>query len=296
MSPCFFSSTSTQLAKVVFPLPESPVSQIVRAVLESAFMCGTLAEMIEQVKQIARLAGQHIQKLYEGEPLDITIKSDASPVTAADLEANEIILKSLKRISNFPILSEEAVIAYPERRNWHSYWIVDPLDGTKGFINRTGDFTVNIALIENETPVLGVIHVPKTDDLYWAEKGGGAFKNGSMIRNSRQGPMTIAVASKLHGGHESEWLKKLGITEVIYVNSSLKLCWLAEGKADLYPRLKPTMEWDTAAGEIILTESGCEIVGFETLAPLPHNQEDLMNPSFVAYRKTAAQLIARSAP
>lgn len=257
------------------------------------FDCATLSSiMIEQVQDIARRAGRHILKLYEGSPLEVTIKTDTSPVTAADLEANAIIMEGLQKISRLPILSEEALVDYEERKSWTEYWIVDPLDGTKGFINRTGDFTVNIALIKNETPIFGVIHVPKTDDLYWAEKNGGAFKNGERIFNNRTGAISMAVASKLHGGHESEWLKSLGVTEVVYVNSSLKLCWLAEGKADLYPRLKPTMEWDTAAGEIILTESGCEIVGLETLAPLPHNQEDLMNPSFLAYRKSATQLIA----
>lgn len=246
------------------------------------------------MEKLAWTAGEWIWDRYMDGQYSIQLKEDESPVTEADLGANDIICKGLSEFSNIPILSEEDVPDWETRKNWSEYWLIDPLDGTKGFINKTGDFTVNIALIKGGIPVLGVISVPKSGDIYSAELGQGALKNGEPISNTRSGPMTIGVASKLHTGGEAEYLDSLNVADTIYVNSSLKLCWLAEGKADIYPRMRPTMEWDTGAGEILLTESGCEILSQDTLGPLPHNQKDLTNPPFVAYRKSASFLIAET--
>lgn len=249
--------------------------------------------MREKIEKLASQAGEFIWDRYEDGENSIHIKEDETPVTEADLGANEIILKGLRAISDFPVVSEESIPPWEDRKKWNTYWLVDPLDGTKGFINRTGDFTVNIALIQNGHPILGVISLPKSGDVYSAEFGKGAFKNGSAIFNERQGKMTVGMASKLHEGGEGDFLKSLGVEETIYVNSSLKLCWLAEGKADIYPRIRPTMQWDTGAGEIILKEAGCEIVNWETMDSLPHGTESLINPQFIAYRKSAAQMIAK---
>jgi 3'(2'), 5'-bisphosphate nucleotidase len=240
--------------------------------------------MREQVENVAREAGQKIWQMYQGAPLEVETKSDDSPVTAADLEANRIIMAGLKQFSDLPVLSEEALPSPEDRKSWSEYWLVDPLDGTKGFIKRTGDFTVNIALICDKAPVMGVIYVPKTQEMYSAETGVGAFKDGTKIFNDRTGAPSVAVASKLHQGEEADWMKQLGVNETVNVNSSLKLCWLAEGKADIYPRNKPTMEWDTGAGEVILLEAGCKILSLPRLGPMPHNNEDLTNPGFIAFR------------
>ena len=244
------------------------------------------------MEKLAWKAGEWIWDRYSDGNYSIQLKEDESPVTEADLGANDIICKGLSDFSDVPILSEEAVPPWETRKHWAEYWLIDPLDGTKGFVNKTGDFTVNIALIQNGKPVLGVISVPKSGDIYSAELGQGAFKNGEPIKNERTGPMTVGVASKLHTGGEAEYLKGLGVSDTVYVNSSLKLCWLAEGKADIYPRMRPTMEWDTGAGEILLTEAGCDIVTQDTLAALPHNQENLQNPPFVAYRMSASRQLA----
>ncbi|NQZ02039.1 MAG: 3'(2'),5'-bisphosphate nucleotidase CysQ [Bdellovibrionales bacterium] len=238
----------------------------------------------QQVEDIAREAGKKIWEMYQGTPLEVETKADDSPVTQADLEANRIITLGLEKLGTTPILSEEALPDSKERLGWSEYWLVDPLDGTKGFIKRTGDFTVNIALIRNQKPVMGVIYVPKTEEMYSAELGSGAFKDGETMSNKRQGPPTVAVASKLHQGEEADWMNRIGIEDTVNVNSSLKLCWLAEGKADIYPRNKPTMEWDTGAGEIILTEAACQILSLPRLEAMPHNQEDLTNPGFIAFR------------
>ncbi|MEO0335888.1 MAG: 3'(2'),5'-bisphosphate nucleotidase CysQ, partial [Pseudomonadota bacterium] len=245
---------------------------------------GEVGDMQEKVERIAKLAGEKIWELYQGIPLDVQTKDDNSPVTDADLEANQIITNGLNEFSDLPVLSEEALPDPEARKAWGQYWLVDPLDGTKGFIKRTGDFTVNIALIDNKAPVMGVIYVPKTGDMYSASKDNGAFKNGQRIFNDREGSPTVAVASKLHQGEETIWMKELGVHETVNVNSSLKLCWLAEGKADIYPRNKPTMEWDTGAGEVILNEAGCQILSLPGLQPMPHNEEDLTNPGFLAFR------------
>lgn len=247
-----------------------------------------------QLEELALKVAKNIWQEYQKANIHVDIKGDGSPVTPVDMMAHHKIVAGLQKISQDPILSEEDVIDFSTRKSWNRYWLVDPLDGTKGFIQRTGDFTVNIALIENQKPILAVISVPKTNDVYFAQQGKGAFKNSKPIFNKRQGPLEIGLSSKLHPGEEADWFASNNIEQIITANSSLKMCWLAEGIADVYPRFRPTMEWDTGAGEIILKEAGCDIVQLEDLSPMPHNQQDLTNPSFIAYRTSGSELIAKN--
>ncbi|MCC5940931.1 MAG: 3'(2'),5'-bisphosphate nucleotidase CysQ, partial [Balneolaceae bacterium] len=214
--------------------------------------------MLEQIKAIAIEAGEAILTFYNDD-ISFNRKDDNSPLTKADLAAHKIIVKGLKELApGIPIISEESEIPdYETRKNWTMFFLVDPLDGTKEFIKKNGEFTVNIALIEGDSPVLGVVYIPAQDRLYFADKESGAWlQNGadrafkiSHTPYDKSKPARIAV-SRSHGGSDTiERLAKLGIevSEEIPYGSSLKICLVAEGKADIYPRFGPTMEWDTAA-------------------------------------------------
>jgi 3'(2'), 5'-bisphosphate nucleotidase len=245
--------------------------------------------IIEQVIKIAEQAGEKILKFYDDE-IEVTSKGDDSPLTKADLAAHHHIVDGLKALTpEIPIISEESgVPEYEERKKWNKYWLVDPLDGTKEFIKKNGEFTVNIALIEHAKPVLGVVNVPVQHTTYYAEKGAGAFKkseNGGVTRIiseefAKPGKACIVV-SRSHGDDTTK--KKLAdigieVTEEVPSGSSLKFCIVAEGNADLYPRLGPTMEWDTAAADAIYrysTNKG------EKYSPLKYNKENLLNPYFM---------------
>jgi len=244
----------------------------------------------------------------------VELKEDKSPLTLADKKSNEVITNLLKD-TPYPILSEEGKsIPYSERKDWERFWLIDPLDGTKEFIKRNGEFTVNIALIENGIPIIGVIYVPVTDYLYFASKERGAylvsdhnleFEFEMQVENSKPAqelkilqhsgdklplkkkarPFT-AVASRSHLSPDTEnylntLKEKHGEVEMISSGSSLKLCLVAEGKADVYPRLAPTMEWDTAAGQAIAECAGKKVTDFNTGLPLTYNKENLLNPSFI---------------
>ncbi|MDD4516658.1 3'(2'),5'-bisphosphate nucleotidase CysQ [Massilibacteroides sp.] len=251
-------------------------------------------------------AGQEIMKVYVDKETELEIekKADNSPVTNADKAANNLIENALS-VTPFPILSEEGVqIPYKERSKWDTFWMVDPLDGTKEFIKRNGEFTVNIALIKKQTPVLGVIYVPVRKELYYATDSIGAFKidgldyanqmsYSDICTQSKQLPLKllhqsiVVVASRSHKTEHCiefiENLKKQGkpVTE-INSGSSLKICMVAEGTADIYPRFAPSMEWDTAAGHAIVRASGYEIYQIDGKTPLVYNKENLLNPWFVA--------------
>ncbi len=227
-------------------------------------------------------------KIYQKD-FKVEYKDDKSPLTAADLVANTIICDNLKRLyPNIPIMSEEnKQVEYPIRKEWQYYWCIDPIDGTKEFIKKNGEFTVNIALIENNTPILGVVYAPAMNDIYYSKKGDGAYKNNQEL------PLTInmtpndklrVVASKSHLSTETQaFIDKLETKEIeqVSIGSSLKLCMVAEGSADIYPRLAPTMEWDTAAADAIVRESGKMTYQFESDEPVVYNKEDLLNPWFV---------------
>jgi len=241
------------------------------------------------VIDLAREAGRATMTYYDA-PADAGVreKEDRSPVTLADEVAHDILVEGLHRIDPVtPIVSEEAAAAdFEARRGWDRFWLVDPLDGTKEFIKRRAEFTVNIGLIERGEPVFGVVLAPALDLLYWAVKGGGAWReaNGGTperIYSTVAAPGTplTVVESLSHPSAElEEYLKTIPVARRVKAGSSLKFCWVAEGKADVYPRLGPTMEWDVAAGDCVYRQSGRN---GERPSPLTYNKPDLRNPSFV---------------
>jgi 3'(2'), 5'-bisphosphate nucleotidase len=245
---------------------------------------------IHEITAIAKRAGDAIMKIYRKD-FSIEYKDDNSPVTEADKKAHEIIYDGLSNLNiSFPVLSEEGIeIPYEERRGWEYFWMIDPLDGTKEFIKKNGDFTVNIALIHKNTPILGVVYAPALNEMYWAKKGCGAFKNGHKLplyTNNHPEKVLHVVASKSHLSRETEaFIDELAKTtetiECISKGSSLKLCMVAEGSADIYPRLAPTMEWDTAAADVIVRETGGLTIDRDTENILEYNKVNLLNSWFV---------------
>ncbi|WDE09247.1 3'(2'),5'-bisphosphate nucleotidase CysQ [Thalassomonas viridans] len=241
--------------------------------------------MIDSVIRVAQQAAQAILEVYHRGDFTVGQKADASPVTRADLAANDIIIAGLAGIGGYPVLTEESPVAYAQRRHWQKYWLVDPLDGTKDFIAKNDGFTVNIALMENRQPVLGVVLLPVTGDVYYAEKNSGAFKNGRRIINRSQRRDLIASDSIFHSTPlVSEFFAAHKITRITRFGSSIKICKLAEGVIDVYPRLNGTKEWDTAASHIIANEAGCKLIDVVTAKPLTYNKENLVNNHFIASR------------
>ncbi len=249
--------------------------------------------LLEQIITLAQRAGEAILDVYDGDQFNVQTKSDESPVTAADLAAHGVLVSGLRNLlPDVPVLSEEGVIPpFHERARWQRYWIVDPLDGTKEFIQRNGEFTVNIALIENHIPVLGVVYVPVTGVVYAGLAGAGAFKDVDGVRRSIRvrplpppGEVTV-VASRRHGADTVEALlarlaDQLGSMRAVSMGSSLKLCLVAEGVADFYPRLALTCEWDTAAAQAVVEAAGGAVLDID-LAPMRYNtKEGLLNPFF----------------
>jgi 3'(2'), 5'-bisphosphate nucleotidase len=241
------------------------------------------------VVDLVREAGRATMTYYDAPAsADVREKDDRSPVTLADEVAHGILLEGLRRIDpDTPVVSEEAAAAdFETRRGWRRFWLVDPLDGTKEFIKRRAEFTVNVALIEDGEPVLGVVEAPALELVYWAVKGGGAWReqNGAPAERiystapTPGAPLTV-VESLSHPSPElEEYLKTIPVAKRVKAGSSLKFCWVAEGRADIYPRLGPTMEWDVAAGDCVYRQSGRE---GERPSPLIYNKPDLRNPSFV---------------
>ncbi|WP_345985254.1 3'(2'),5'-bisphosphate nucleotidase CysQ [Sulfurimonas sp. HSL-1656] len=250
---------------------------------------------LEVIVAIAKKAGDAIMAIYE-QGFTVEYKDDNSPLTTADTTANEIICQALKEFyPKIPLLSEEnKAVPYEERKHWEFYWCIDPIDGTKEFIKKNGEFTVNIALIHKDTPVLGVVYAPALGDMYKAKKGEGAFKNGLRLplKENKTPELSLhVVASKSHLSEETQaFIDTLAKTtrEIHQVSkgSSLKLCMVAEGEADVYPRLAPTMEWDTAAADAVVRESGKMIYQYapdiSDNVPMVYNKPDLLNPWFVA--------------
>ena len=245
---------------------------------------------IEVIRKIARAAGKEILSIYDDSDFSrvVDFKSDNSPLTLADQASHKVIEKGLKEsYPELPVISEEgSEITYEERREWSYFWLVDPLDGTKEFINRNGEFTVNIALIKDRKPVLGVIYTPVTDELYEGLVGEYARKiHDSKIQNlhvNNKSDNRIAVRSKSHPSkEEEEVLKRYKVVDSISVGSSLKFCMVAEGKADIYYRHGPTMEWDTAAGQAVLEASGGKVYKNTGDESFTYNKESLLNGSFL---------------
>lgn len=243
---------------------------------------------IKDIRNIALDAGKVIMEIYK-QDFNITYKEDNSPLTLADTKSNHIICSALTKLyPNIPILSEEnKEIQYQERKNWKYYWCIDPIDGTKEFIKRNGEFTINIALIYKNSPVLGVVYAPAIKAMYYAKKGSGAFLNDERLpikTNNFQKIKLTVVASKSHLSIETQkFIDTLNAQEVLLISkgSSLKLCMVASGEADIYPRLAPTMEWDTAAADAIVRESEKMTYQFPTNLPLIYNKANLLNPYFI---------------
>ncbi len=245
-------------------------------------------------------AGKAIMEIYQSDDFEIQTKSDSSPLTKADLAAHNIIIAELKK-TNIPILSEEdANIPYKERKNWKQFWLVDPLDGTKEFIKKNDEFTVNIALIENGVPILGVIYLPVFKSIYFANQEIGSFYNSNtekteqiiedgILLPKKSPEIFTVVGSRSHMNEQtqnyfSELKKKHGELNIISKGSSLKLCMVAEGSAHEYPRFGPTMEWDTAAGHAIALFSGATVTKEDQKTNLTYNKENLLNPFFIIKR------------
>jgi len=244
---------------------------------------------LQPIFDIAKRAGAAILDVYASQ-FEVTDKEDRTPLTLADLRAHEVITKGLKELdASIPVLSEEAsTIPYAERRAWSRYWLVDPLDGTREFISRNGEFTVNIALIEEHLPVAGVVYVPVRDTLYFGTREGGAWrviKHGEAERisvSAVQRPLRV-VGSRSHRDADfAKLLPKLEPCDLVSVGSSIKFCLVAEGSADFYPRFGPTSEWDTGAAQAVLEAAGGAVVTLDG-RPLRYNTKDsLLNPSFLA--------------
>ena len=253
-----------------------------------------MKQLLSLAIEAAVEAGTAILNVYDSD-FSVDYKDDKSPLTLADKRAHLKIMSFLEK-TDYPILSEEGKhLSYEERKNWSRFWLVDPLDGTKEFVKRNGEFTVNIALIENGTPVMGVIYVPVKDTLYYGSEE-GAFKKEGFSFSSPSPPKKMPlpkgdriytiVGSRSHMSIETEVFfeemrSQHGAVEILSVGSSLKLCMVAEGKADVYPRYAPTMEWDTAAGHAIVIAAGFQVLEYSSNKDLKYNKEDLLNPWFL---------------
>lgn len=263
-------------------------------------MTNNTNDLLNSVIAIAREAGAAIMTVYNSGDAGVTSKADDSPLTLADLAAHKVIVAGLTKLAvNYPVLSEEAAnIDFEERSKWSRYWLVDPLDGTKEFIKRNGEFTVNIALIENGVPILGVVYAPVLDVCYFGALGAGAqIQRGQtaaqeiQAQTANNGEIIKVVASRSHADERTHaLLTKIGAHECVSMGSSLKLCLVAEGAAHFYPRLGPTMEWDTAAADAVVRAAGGRVCQRNGEA-LQYNKPNLLNPEFFVLAKDDQRLM-----
>lgn len=247
-----------------------------------------LHQYIEPIAELAKTAGDAILEVYATD-FDVQNKDDESPLTQADMAAHRIIEAGLNKLTpEIPVISEESGLApFSERSSWQTYWLIDPLDGTKEFVNRNGEFTVNIALIHDNRPVFGVVHVPVKEITYIGCEGHGAElrdKDGSrkiQVASASQQPIMV-VGSRSHRGSSLDaYLERMGDFEMLPMGSSLKFCKVAEGAADIYPRLGLTSEWDTAAAQAVVEQAGGQVLELDG-KPLSYNKkEDILNPFFL---------------
>ena len=251
----------------------------------------SLCELTESIIELAREAGHKILEIYETE-FDIQHKDDRTPLTEADMAAHRIIDDGLAKLTpDIPVLSEESKdIPFSERSAWSRYWLVDPLDGTREFIKRNGEFTVNIALIEGHDAIAGVVYAPVLRLCYYACKGDGAFKvidDGTPepihVRKWHGGTVTVAGSRSHRGSTLDAYLDNLADYDIISMGSALKSCLVAEGRADIYPRLGPTSEWDTAAAQIVVEEAGGQITKTNMERMRYNTKESLLNPHFFVF-------------
>jgi 3'(2'), 5'-bisphosphate nucleotidase len=264
-----------------------------------------LKELLKTATMASIEAGKAVNEVYQGKDFEVESKEDESPLTLADRKSHQIITNYLEK-TDYPVLSEEGKdIPYEERSNWEYFWLVDPLDGTKEFIKKNGEFTVNIALIREGKPILGVVFAPYVRELYFGAEKFGAYKvegipedglknynmdelmkTGQILPVSDTRDHLVVVASRSHLNDETqayvdELSKKYGDAEFVSKGSSLKICMVAEGKADAYPRFAPTMEWDTAAGHAVALAAGFPVTQKDGKTPLLYNKEELTNPYFI---------------
>lgn len=265
-----------------------------RAVL-SPELQASIRSWLPEVIEVARQAGKIILKIYESD-FQISNKKDDTPVTCADLAANELIVQKLSELTpDIPILSEESIeVPFEERRHWETYWLVDPLDGTRAFIEQTGEFSVNIALVHRHSPVIGVIYSPVKQCSFYACYGHGAFHltkenqaKSILVRSHCQNQITVAGTRTSRSEALLAYLKNLESAfercEIKFMGSSLKSCMVAEGEADLYVRLGPTSEWDTAAAQCIVEEAGGMITDTQMQALKYNTRDSLLNPNFFVF-------------
>lgn len=273
-----------------------------------------LQERLQLAIRAALLAGDEIMKIYETD-FTVDFKTDHSPLTEADRRAHDIISHHLAA-NGIPVLSEEGKhLPYHQRQKWETLWVVDPVDGTKEFVRRNGEFTVNIALVKSQKPVLGVIWCPVARQLYFGDSQKGeawrcqfdthlANEITPDILNSRAERLplpqnrsnVIVAASRSHLSHDTQLfinkIKQENEVELLSRGSSLKMCMIAEGSADVYPRMAPTSEWDTAAGQAIIEAAGGQVLDYATNTPLQYNKPDLLNPWFIAFAKNQTELLS----
>lgn len=256
----------------------------------------TLTVDVQELLSMIEEAGKKVMNIYNSdeENWEVSAKADDSPLTKADQTANQHICDALKALyPEVPIISEEnQAIPYEERNQYENFWLVDPLDGTKEFLKKNGEFTINLALVQGRRPVAGIVYAPALGKLYYGAEGHGAFL---MDENGENHPLQVntfsmnnkglrVVASRSHMNDETQaFLNQLNAPELVSMGSSLKLMLVAEGKADVYPRLGPTMEWDTGAAQSIVEEAGGKVLQYEDEKPLLYNKQDLHNPWFVVY-------------
>ncbi|MEP3351544.1 MAG: 3'(2'),5'-bisphosphate nucleotidase CysQ [Marinomonas sp.] len=244
----------------------------------------------QDIIDLAKQAGDAIMDIYQKD-FAVYDKSDASPLTEADLAAHHILVEGLERLTDYPVLSEESSEEIKkERLNWEQYWLIDPLDGTKEFVKKNGEFTVNVAFIDNGKPTFGVVYAPALDTLYVGDVNEGAYKQDSNKPiekiTVREKPTKtsdyVIVGSRSHQSDEFKaFIADYPDADIVSMGSSLKLCLVAEGKADIYPRLGLTCEWDTGAAHAVVEAAGGVVLHAETNQPLQYNKEDLLNPFFI---------------
>ena len=250
-----------------------------------------LDKVLEDLIDISRKAGSEILDVYK-DSFEITLKEDLSPLTDADRRANTVITSMLESLyPEIPILSEEGKeISYSERSDWDLFWLVDPLDGTKEFVKRNGEFTVNIALIKEGLPIAGIVYAPTKETYWYGAEGLGSYKmseNFPRVRISVEdniNPPIRIVSSRSHPSPKLEsYLNRFDNHEIVNMGSSLKICLVADSSVHIYPRLGPTMEWDSGAGHAVLKFAGGELINRETMEELVYNKEILKNPDFICY-------------
>lgn len=239
--------------------------------------------MINFVKEASQEAGQKILAVFN-QGIISTQKEDGSPLTIADQLSHDVLMTALPKILNIPVLSEECSIPYEERKRWETFWLIDPLDGTKEFSEGERDFCINIALIKNQHPVLGVIYAPALKEMYCAEKGHGFSADGIQSPHRNDKNKVVATSRFHHSPSTQAFIETHKLGPTVTIGAALKFCRLALGEIDIYPRFQGSSEWDTAAGQIIIEEAGGYMIDLTTKAPLLYNKPSIRNNHFIAAR------------